>query len=185
MTPTPPSRSGQRVRIDPIQPADQDELLDLDWHRSLHPAMAGWAARAGFSGTGTAVLRDVRGGTTGAIVGAIDAVALPGYPGVMSVSIFVDGERARGGAALEGYALYVDALFEQGVRVVHHEVLELNDPIRRAMRALRLEASARLREHAYVGGRWWDVLVYSYDEAHWRSVLDRLPRNPVSGAEQP
>ena len=176
-----PTIVGERVSITPLAEADRDELAELDWDRAAHPAMAGWAAHpVGQAAAGTALLRSRRESTRGQLVGAIDAMTLPGYDGVANVSIFTDTSRAAGGLALEGYGLYVDDLFRQGARLIHHEVLSLNLPIRRAMRAFRLQPTATYRDHAYAAGRFWDVLVYSYGEDHWRSTLAAMPNNPVS-----
>jgi RimJ/RimL family protein N-acetyltransferase len=174
---TAPSVTGQRVRVDPAAPDDLTAMQELDWRRSSDPVMGGWVHRPALGpGPGTAVLRPIDGEV---IVGALDVVELPGYPGVANVSIFTDMDRARGGMALEAYALVVDAAFAQGARLIHHEVLSLNRPIQRVLRGIGVEPSARLRDHAYVAGRWWDVLVFSYPEAHWRRVLERFPRNPL------
>lgn len=175
-----PTIAGERVALSPATAADADDLAHLDWQRSQHPAMGGWMSRpVGVAATGTAILRRVDAVAGDPPVGAIDAVGLPGYPGVVNVSIYTDTARAPGGLALEGYGLYVDSLFAQGARVVHHEVIALNSPIKRLLRAIRLEPTARLRDHAYAAGRWWDVLVYSYDRARWEDMLARVPRNPV------
>jgi RimJ/RimL family protein N-acetyltransferase len=172
-----PTLEGTRVRLEPASSADRDELAELDWLRSLHPAMAGWFARPRTVAPGTAVMRGLDGGQ---VVGVLDAAGLPGYADVVSVSVYTDTARASGGWALEAYALFVSALFEQGVRLIHHEVLELNRPIQRILRGIGVAQTARLREHAYVAGRFWDVLVYSYDRAHWDHLLDHVvPRNPL------
>lgn len=178
-----PVISGRRVSIAPATEHDLVEIADLDWRRSLHPAMGGWWARpSGAPGPGTVVLR--RGDAPdGEIVGTLDARELLGYPGVINLSMFTDDSRARGGMALEGYALTVDTLFAQGARLIHHEVITLNRPILRLMRALRIERTAHLREHAYAAGRWWDVAVFSFDREVWRSILDRMPNNPVDSLE--
>jgi hypothetical protein len=62
-------------------------------------------------------------------------------------------------------------LFDNGARLIHHEVLALNRPIQRIFAGMGLEPSARLRSHAYVAGRYWDVLVYSYDRATLDEIL--------------
>ncbi len=172
-----PTVDGQRVRVRPADPGDLDDLADLDWQRSLHPAMGGWAPRpAGGPSPSTAVLLAPSGEE---IVGAVDARDLLGYPGVVNVSMYTDATAALGGLALEGYAHCIQSVFAQGARIIHHEVLALNRPIRRLMRGLRVEPTARYRDHAFVAGRLWDVIAYSYDETHWRSILDRLPRSPL------
>lgn len=165
------------MRVDPATPADAVAMAELDWRRSADPVMGGWINRP-VPGPGTAVLRPADGRDE--IVGALDVVELPGYPGVANISIFTDMDRARGGIALEAYALVVDAAFGQGARLIHHEVLSINRPIQRVLRGIGVQPSARLRDHAYVAGRWWDVLVFSYAAAHWGEVLARFPRNPLS-----
>ena len=172
---TAPTAVGQRVRVDPATPDDAASMQSLDWRRSTDPVMGGWINRPAL-GPGTAVLRPV---DHDEVVGAMDVAELPGYPGVANVSIFADMEKARGGMALEAYALVVDAVFGQGARLVHQEVLSLNRPIQRILRGIGVQPSARLRDHAYVAGRWWDVLVFSFSEDEWQRVLERFPRNPV------
>jgi RimJ/RimL family protein N-acetyltransferase len=165
------------VVLAPVTQADLPELESLDWHRSLHPAMGGWMSRPPGS-LATATL--VRTLPTGELIGVIDAAPLPGYDGVTSLSVYTDTQRARGGLALEAYARAVNGLFASGTRLVHHEVLELNGPIHRVLRGIGIAPSARLREHAYAAGRYWDVLVYSYDATRWDHLLTRvLPRNPL------
>lgn len=171
------TQARQRVALAPVTQADLVELEDLDWHRSLHPAMGGWMSRPPGS-LATATL--VRALATGELIGVIDAAPLPGYDGVTSLSVYTDTERARGGLALEAYARAVTGIFASGTRLVHHEVLELNGPIHRVLRGIGITPSARLREHAYAAGRYWDVLVYSYDATRWDHLLTRvLPRNPL------
>ncbi len=168
-----------RVRLEPATDADLDALEDLDWHRSLHPAMGGWLVRPAASSR-TIIVRAVDGDE---LIGVIDAAPLPGYDAVTSLSVFTDTARAHGGLALEAYARVVMQLFDGGTRLIHHEVLELNRPIQRLLRGIGVTASARYREHAYAAGRFWDVLVYSYDAAQWNHLLGRVvPRNPVRPA---
>lgn len=171
-----PTVAGRRASLTPVGHGDLEDLLDLDWHRSLHPAMAGWSPRTQ-ANPGTALIRPA---STPDPVGVLDAQPLPGYDDVVNLSIYTDTAQARGGVALEAYGLYVESLFTQGARLIHHEILALNAPILRVLRGIRLQPTARLREHAYAAGRWWDVLVFSYDETHWRSTLDRLPRHPFA-----
>lgn len=167
---------GKTIRLDPAGPDDAIELGDLDWVRSLQPGMGGWFARSSVS-PGTLALRAIHGGP---IVGAIEARGLPGYPGVANVSMYTDPALARPGRILEAYALLVDDLFAQGVDLVHHEVLEMNRPIHRILVGIGVRPTARLRQHAFVAGRFWDVLVYAYDQKHWEHVLTKVaPRNPV------
>jgi RimJ/RimL family protein N-acetyltransferase len=171
------SVDGVRARLEPASTLHPDELNDLDWARSLHPAMAGWLVRPAGAGPGTMVVRDQR---DGGVVGVIDTAQLPGYVDVASVSVYADAARRRGGTTLEAYGLCVTALFEGGARLIHHEVISANRPIQRILRAVGIRETARFRSHAYAAGRLWDVLVYSYDAAHWEHVRTTVaPRAPV------
>ena len=97
---TAPEVVGRLAAVAPATPDDLDELTDLAWTRSLHPALAGWQATR-VDDPGTAVVRPAHGGT---VIGTISSRPLPGYPDVANVSIFTDTSTARGGAALEAYA---------------------------------------------------------------------------------
>lgn len=160
--------SGPQVTIETVAPG-QRELDEIDWFRSLHPAMGGPLVR--LVSTGAHLVREV---TSGRLVGVLDAAPVPGYPDVASVSIYSDPARAQAGWALEAYGTFVLSLFEQGIRLVHHEVLEFNRPIQRILRGLGVQPSARLRSHAFVAGRFWDVLVFSYDRAHLDHIVERV-----------
>ncbi len=187
--PPPPGGSpaiiGTTVVLEPIAAVHADALRSLDWLRSLHPVMAGPLAGPRAPGADGYVVRAVR---TGELVGVLDARPLPGYQGVTNVSIFTDGDRAGSGLALEAYGRLVLHLFQTGTRIVHHEVLEMNRPIQRALRGMGLEPTARLRSHAYVAGRFWDVLVFSLDRPTAESILGRVfarrSRGTATGPER-
>lgn len=149
----------------------------MDWLRSLSPEMGGRFRRQEQSLTAATTLFRAR--STGELLGVLEAAFLPGYPDVANVSIFTDTAVAAPGWAMDAYGLHVALLFERGARLVHHEVLELNRPIQRILRGIGVEPSARYREHAYAAGRLWDVIVYSYDRAHWEGVLARFGRRRV------
>lgn len=169
-----------RVRLSPATDADRADLDDLDWGRSLHPGMGGWLVRPTSGAVRTSIVRTIADDKP---IGVIDVAPLPGYAEVMSVSLYIDPARARGGLAFEAYARVVTQLFESGTRLVHHEVLDLNRPILRLLRGIGVPPSARLREHAYSAGRLWDVLVFAFDSPRWDQLLGHLvPRNPVRRA---
>ena len=174
---------GERVRIAPATALDVVQLGAMDWRRSLHPALGGWVGTGISARPGCGVLHDDT--RPDSVVGAVDAQTLPGYPGVVNVSLFVDEDRAPGGAALEAYGVRVSQLFEQGARRIHQEVLVLNRPIRRLLRGLGFAPEAVLREHGWAAGRFWDVEVFSFDRAGWEALLGRFPRAPVPRAPSP
>jgi RimJ/RimL family protein N-acetyltransferase len=168
---------GTWVSLEFADGSNQDEIAELDWKRSELAEMGGWFSRpAPIAPWGTMLIRS---NATGAAVGVIDAMPLPGYPGAMNVSQFMDMGVARSGWAIDAYGMYITHLFDRGVRLVHHEVLEMNTAVHRMMRGAELEPSARLRQHGYAAGRLWDVFVYSYDREHWQTVLDKFSRRRV------
>jgi RimJ/RimL family protein N-acetyltransferase len=122
----------------------------------------------------------IRERASGAWVGLVENTALPG--GVAVFVIYLDSVRGRPGFGLEATALYVDHLFNQGARLVAMEVLGFNTRVQRILAGSGLEPQARLREHIYAGGRFWDLLVYSIDTATWGRMLEkhrtRLPGGP-------
>jgi hypothetical protein len=171
--PPAPLLVGETVALEVLSETHGSEVAELDWQRALHPAMAG-PLTGGRLGATTFVARPVDGGRAVAI---LDAVDILGYPGVRNVSIYADRERAAGAVALEAYGRFVLHELDAGARLIHHEVLALNRPVRRLFQGLGLDATARLRDHAYVAGRHWDVLVYSYGRDELDAILARaFPR---------
>jgi RimJ/RimL family protein N-acetyltransferase len=161
---------GETVILEELHEEHGPEVEELDWQRALHPAMAG-PLTGGRLGATTFVARPIGGGS---VVAILDAVDILGYPGVRNVSIYADRERTAGPIALEAYGRFVLHQLDAGARLIHHEVLALNQPVHRLFRGLGLEATARLRDHAYVAGRHWDVLVYSYGRDQLDSILARV-----------
>jgi RimJ/RimL family protein N-acetyltransferase len=170
--------AGTLVSLSEVTSADLVDLRRLDWLRSNHAEMGGWFDRpAPATGLAPTLFRSK---TTGEVLGVLDGFPLPGYPGVVNVSLFTDATRAPRGYAMDAYGLYVGMLFANGVRIVHHEVLEFNRQVRRILRGIDVEPSARLRDHAYSGGRLWDVLIYSFDREHFSRVLIKFERRRVA-----
>jgi hypothetical protein len=171
LPPVAPVVSGETVVLEALDGHHAAELAELDWQRALHPGMAG-PLTSGHLGTHETLV--ARSRATGEAVAVLDATELFGYEGVRSVSIYADADRSVRGVALEAYGRFVLHQLDSGARLVHHEVLELNEPIQRIFAALGLEVTARLRSHAYVAGRFWDVLVYSYDRPQLDAILARV-----------
>ena len=167
----PPVVVGETVVLEALGPHHDAELAELDWQRGLHPGMAG-PLMGGHYGTHETLV--ARSRERGDVVAVLDATEMIGYPGVRSVSIYSDARRAGRGVALEAYGRFVLHQLDTGSRLIHHEVLELNEPIRRIFAALGLEVTARFRSHAYIAGRFWDVLVYSYDRPQLDAILARV-----------
>ena len=163
---------GSWVLLEGADESNQEDIDQLDVARAALAEMGGWFSRPPpATPWGTMLIRTREGGVP---IGVIDAMPLPGYPAVFNVSMFVDPEARGTGWAIDAYGVYISHIFDQGVRLVHHEVLEMNRSVRRIMRGALLEPTARLRDHGYAAGRLWDVLVYSYDRGHWDTVLAKF-----------
>jgi RimJ/RimL family protein N-acetyltransferase len=165
---------GWWIELEPQSSANTADFGAFANRRELSAEMGG--------GTGGAsefappmLIRDLRSGRA---VGVVDNSGLPG--GVTVVAIYLDPEHGRAGWGMEAITLYVTYLFDQGARLVTAEVLGFNAAMIGVLRTLKIEPQARLREHAYVAGRYWDVLVYSFDRTEWVTKVveryrDRLP----------
>ena len=167
----PPVVAGETIVLEAVQARHAHELAELDWKRGLHPGMAGPLAAARTAEVSTLLARSV---ATGRVVAVLDAADMLGYPGVRNVSIYADAASTERGEALEAYGRFVLHELDGGARLIHHEVLELNRPIQRIFAALGLQATASLRQHAYVAGRFWDVLVYAYGRPELDGILARV-----------
>jgi hypothetical protein len=171
--PSPYRLEGKLVYLQPATAESIDQLSEFDWARSALAEMGGWFRRPPpIAPWGTMLYYDVRNGRP---AGVVDAAILPGYPGVANLSIFCDAEAAPG-LAMHAYALFVELLFQQGFRLIHHEVLEFNQAVLGILKGIAVEPSARYREHAFTAGRLWDVVIYSYDETHFRQAFRRFER---------
>ena len=170
---------GQLITLESAHEDNWDLIVDIDAERVENPALGGAFVRPLPTSPLSTML--VRERESGRPLGVLDALPLTGYPGVANVTMVFSGDTRRSVLAINAYGVFVAALFAHGVRIVHHEVLEFNTPVQRLLaRGPLLEPTARLRDHAYAAGRWWDVLVYSFDAEHWRDVVDKFEGHPLS-----
>jgi RimJ/RimL family protein N-acetyltransferase len=185
------ARDGHWVSLVPLEEADWRDASHLEDIRRRTPHLGSASGRADVSRRfGPAmVISDRRSGVA---FGLIENGEMSGYPGVAVVVIFVDQSLARPGVAMEAFALYVAQVFEAGAALVHLEVLEFNSPVLRMLSRIGLTAQARLREHLYVSGRFWDVLVFAFDRPRFEQITaryaDRLPggdRRPAAIGARP
>lgn len=163
--------------VEPESPADLDQFAQ---HRSLNPSMGAGAALGESHYAPPMIIREKRSGDA---VGVVENHELPG--GVAVFVIYLDRERGRAGYGLEATALYVSHLFDSGARLVTAEVLSLNTEVIGIMRKAGWPPQARLREHVYTAGRFWDVLVYSMDREDWLRALSRYQRHLPGGGRRP
>lgn len=171
---------GSWIELVDSGPDVREQLGDFDNRRRLNPAM-GARGRRGLSPYGPPmVIRDLRSGRA---VGMVENHGLPA--GIAVYLIYLDPELGRPGFGLEATALYVSHLFDHGARLVTAEVLSFNLDVIGIMRKAGWPEQARLREHVFAAGRFWDVLVYSFDQASWERALSRYRSRLPGGGRRP
>lgn len=172
------------MTLQAVTPASWPEVQGLDQTRQWSPNLGGAPPqRDGSSSFGPAML--IRENRTAMAVGILENSEMAGYPGVAVVLIWVDSSLARAGLALEAFAMYVENVFASGARLVHLEVLEFNRPVHRMMARIGVREQARMREHVYAAGRFWDVLVYAFDHQQFKQMSSRYAHNLPGGGKPP
>lgn len=175
--------AGGWVNLEPLTSAHSDEVESLELVRRRTPNLGGATAsslrRPGFGLP--MLIRERRGGQA---VGIVENHRMTGYPGVAVVTIFVDPAQARPGVAMEAFAIYLRHVFDSGARLVHFEVLDSNAGVLRMLRTIGAAASARMREHLYVGGSFHDVLVFSLTRQQFELARARYS-SMLPGGDRP
>jgi RimJ/RimL family protein N-acetyltransferase len=172
--------SGSWVRLEPQSLTNTAEFDQFDSRREMNPAM-GAGGRSSSSAIAAPML--IRNQSNGKAVGVVENHPLPGKVAVFVV--YFDKELGRPGFGWEAVVLYISHLFDSGARLVTAEVLEFNAEMVGILRKVRLVPQARLREHVYSAGRFWDLLVYSFDRAEWVQIIDRYRRILPGGDRRP
>lgn len=172
--------SGTWIELEPPTPDNAEEFEQIYRARELDPAM-GAGARSNSSAIAPPMLVRVR--SSGEVVGVVENHPLAG--GVTVFVVYLDRRRSRSGFAFEPIFLYLSHLFDSGARLVTAEVLEFNAEMIDVLRKVRLIPQARLREHSYSAGRFWDMLIYSFDREQWIGIVDRYRRILPGGGRRP
>lgn len=171
---------GTWIELEPYSPANAGEFAELDARRDLNSLM-GAGSQSHSSQIAPRMLVRVR--SSGEAVGVVENHALPG-----NVAVFVtylDRTRGRHGFGFESVVLYISHLFDSGARLVNGEVLEFNTEMMGILRKVNIAPQARLREHVYMAGHFWDLLIYSFDRAQWVGIVDRYRRILPGGDRRP
>jgi RimJ/RimL family protein N-acetyltransferase len=168
--------SGSWIRLEALSAANAAEFDRFDGLRELNPAM-GAGGRSYSSAIAPPML--LRSRRDGEAVGVVENHPLAGDVAVFVV--YIGRQRGLAGFGFEAAILYISHLFDRGARLVTAEVLEFNREMNAILRKVGLVPQARLREHIYSGGRFWDVLVYSFDRAEWLRIIDPYRRRLPGG----
>ena len=172
--------SGSWIQLEPLSEANAAEFDRFDFERVLIPAM-GSGGRSHSSVIAPPML--LRNRRDGEGVGVVENHPLPGDVAVFVV--YIARQRGLAGFGFEAAILYISHLFDSGARLVTAEVLEFNREMNAILRKVGLVPQARLREHIYSGGRFWDVLVYSFDRAQWVRIIAPYRRRFSGRGDQP
>jgi len=172
--------SGTWIELEPPSPTNAADFEEIYRIRELDPAM-GAGARSVSSAIAPPMIVRVR--STGEVVGVVENHPLPGNVTVFVV--YLDRRRSRAGFAFEPIFLYLSHLFDSGARLVTAEVFEFNADMIDVLRKVRLVPQARLREHTYSAGRFWDLVVYSFGREEWVRIVDRYRRILPGGDRRP
>ena len=179
-----PQLNGNWVTLEPLSADNAVQVAQLGRHRELMAQMGGAQERRDppRSFGSPLVVRIV---PSGEVVGLMENGEMTGYPGVAVIVVYVDPRRARPGAALEAYVMYVDYVFASGARVVHIEVMSFNREVLSLLRKAKQEPQARFRDHAYVAGRYWDLVVFGFTRAEWMVQVSPWRRLAPGGDRKP
>ena len=158
--------SGSWIELEPLSEENAAEFDRFDLERVLNPSM-GAGGRSHSSAIAPPML--VRTRRDGESVGVVENHPQPGNVAVFV--FYVARKRGLIGFGFEAAVLYISHLFDSGARLVTAEVLEFNREMNGILRKVGLVPQARLREHIYTGGRFCDLLVYSFDREQWVQII--------------
>ena len=172
--------TGSWIQLEPLDAVNAHEFARFEIRSQLDPVMGAGSRASASTLAPPMLIRDRRSGDP---VGLVQNHTLPGSIAVFVV--YLDLKVARAGFGFEAVVLYISQLFDRGARLVTSEVLEFNSPVHGFIRKVGLAPQARLREHVFTAGRFWDVLVYSMDRDTWVGIIDRYRRILPGGDRKP
>jgi hypothetical protein len=166
---------GHWVRLQPLRDAREEEVRLIDAAFSRTPQIGGLLRRrlAKEVPPDAMVIRETQRQEA---IGVITALEEEDFPGVYTVSLFVDDARSRAGWALEAFLMFTMNQFELGRDKLAFEVMSFNEPVIRLLRRIGLEPEARLRSHSFIAGRWWDMLVFGLTGDVFQRIVVEHPR---------
>jgi len=174
---------GHWVTLEPVTGAHGDALAELEKRRQLIPAMGGPFHNPNLAARYLPAMA-VRDNDDGRLIGLLETGEMIGYPGVAVILIYVDPGLARPGVAMEACGMYMPMVFDNGAAILHVEALSFNDAIVRMFEKRGHHAQVRLRQHVYVAGRFWDLLVYAFDQQEFEEVVGKF-RRILPGGRRP
>jgi len=171
---------GSWTRLEPLSAENAHEFEEINSSRQRNPVMGAMGDSGSSSFAPPMVVRDRRNGLA---VGILENHEQPGGAAVFVA--YIDPERGRVGYGFEAISMYLSCMFDGGARRVITEVLEFNKDMIGIQRKVDILPQARLREHVYTAGRYWDLIISSFDRAHWVRVVNRYRRMLPGGDRGP
>lgn len=165
------SMSGRWARLVDASSQSPEAVADLLATAALSPEMATprvFSTMPVGSRFGHAAL--VTGVSSGELLGLITNVEPDDYPGVAVLTIFMDGRRAKPVASMEAWGMYVARMFGLGARKVQMDALAFNREVHSLMAKIGATVEGVRREHCFIAGRFWDVVVYGFTSRTWDDV---------------
>jgi RimJ/RimL family protein N-acetyltransferase len=159
--------NGRWVRLEAVKESTAAHVDELASRWETDPAMAGRMPSGGPSFLPPMLVLENQ---TGKVIGVAVNQRHPGD--VATFMIYLDPERSRRGYGFEATAMYLCHLFEAGARLVNADVLSFN-PTNNMLTKGGVQPQARLREHVYTAGRFWDVNVFSFTQQEWMAVIHK------------
>jgi hypothetical protein len=171
---------GSWTQLEPRTATASEEFAEVDARRGLNPVMGAESERGPSPYAPPMLVRDRKSGR------AVGIVENYGQPGGTAIFVaYIDPVRGRAGYGFEAISLYLSCMFDGGARRVIAEVLSFNVDMIGILRKVDFLPQARLREHVYVAGRFWDLIIYSFDRADWVRVVNRYRRMLPGGDRGP
>jgi len=174
---------GRWVTLEPVTASHSVELADLEQRRQLLPGLGGPYHTPNLASRYLPAMA-VRENQDGRMIGLLETGELIGYPGVAGMLVYVEPELARPGGAMEATGIYSPMILDYGAAILHIEVLSFNTASYRIFQKRHREPQARLRQHVYVAGRFWDLLIFSFERADWDELMAKLKRALPGGQRQ-
>jgi RimJ/RimL family protein N-acetyltransferase len=176
-----PPLSGRRVRLREVQPSDYEYLYALTTHpdvswRWRHRGQAlSFDTFSQIVESGTLVHFIVERLANGEPLGYAQAFDASLQWGWCHIAVVLDPAVALGGWALEAPLLFLNYLFEMyELRKLYASVLEFNYEQFASYSGDRYHIEARLENHDWYAGRWWDMLILAMYRTDWMRTGPRL-----------
>ncbi len=172
-----PPLSGRRVRLREVQPSDYAYLYALTsnpevaWRWRYRGQALSYESFVQRVEPGTLVHFVVERISTGEPLGYMQAFDASLQWGWCHCAVVLDPAVALGGWAIEAPLLFLNYLFTlYELRKVYASVLEFNYEHFASFSGDRYQVEARLANHEWHAGRWWDLLILALHRTDWLRV---------------